>query len=66
MTSPSPVENPSENGRATGLLDLEKKDVSEATSAPASESQPFAKADTRKLLRKLDVNLIPFLALIYL
>ena len=65
MTSPSPVKISSENGRAIVPSDPEK-DVSEATSTPISESQPFTKADTRKLLRKLDVNLIPFLALIYL
>jgi len=66
MASPPPIEISLENERVIGPSDREKKGISKAISTPVSEAQPFTKADTRKLLRKLDLNLIPFLALIYL
>jgi hypothetical protein len=45
------------------------KDLSGSTSTDPttlSAPVPFSQAATKKLLRKLDLNLIPFLALLYL
>ncbi len=49
----------------------EKGQIEEVRSAPSPDSAEtagprFDKARTAQLLRKLDVNLVPFLALLYL
>jgi hypothetical protein len=45
----------------------EKKiDLVQSTPSDAVSSVPFDQVATKRLLRKLDIHLIPFLALIYL
>jgi len=52
---------------ADASSDQEKKiDLVQSTASDAVSSVPFGEAATKKLLRKLDLHLIPFLALIYL
>jgi hypothetical protein len=41
-------------------------DLTDASATPQSLALPFDGPGTKRLLRKLDLHLIPFLALIYL
>jgi len=48
-----------------------EKDLGSSTSLPTTLNPPttpatFTEAETKRLLRKLDLHLIPFLALLYL
>lgn len=49
-----------------GEKDVGVLDVSAAASVESIEAQGFDEARTKKLVRKLDWHLIPFLSLIYL
>lgn len=68
MTSQPPKITTSSIDVADASSDQEKNihPVGSTSSDPASNVVPFNEVATKKLLRKLDVHLIPFLALMYL
>jgi hypothetical protein len=47
-------------------VDFEKAVVSEHDTAPRDDDPLFGVQETKRLLRKLDIRLVPFLALLYL
>jgi hypothetical protein len=55
-----------ESGLTSALYREKNKSVAASSSTDTPQSQPFDQAATKRLLRKLDWHLIPFLALIYL
>ena len=67
MSSQPPNITASNIDVADASLDQEKNiDFAQSTASDAVSSVPFDQVATKRLLRKLDLRLIPFLALIYL
>jgi hypothetical protein len=62
----SPATKTNESGLGSASYREKNKSVAASSSTDTPQSHPFDQAATKRLLRKLDWHLIPFLALIYL
>ncbi len=66
MASKSPKNPPADLDLTKATYREKNTDLTGSTEDGAATPIPFTVAETKKLLLKLDLHLIPFLALIYL